>query len=188
MAKDINLLPDVTLKEEKEGKQQKLLTIISMAILVIGIFLLIGIFTYEYTVTETYNKLIKDNNERKNIVLSFADAELYQRNIKSKLATSTNILSAAKDFKTVVQNVEDLKPQGGITITDITIDKTNKVGINMASDNSDNFKLYIQNVLDKDKGQKYFTDIALGGVSSTREGGLQYNMSMTVKPNTGESK
>lgn len=181
MAKDINLLPDITLNEEKEAKQQKLLTIISMAILIVGAVGLLGAITVDLTMGEVLQRAQNENNELKNTVRNYADVELTQRAIKAKLTTSGNILQNAKDFKTDLQNLESLLPESGITIQTISIDKTNKVSLTGKASTSESFNEYINNVLSIDKGGKFFTDINLGTVSTIKDGSLQFNLTMQLK-------
>ncbi len=184
MAKEINLLPDITLKEERESKLQKLLTIVSMAIFVIGIIAVIAVFTIQITLNESYKKVVQENDSKKTQVLGFADTELSQRAIKAKITTSMNTLSAAKDYKTVIENIQSIVPDG-ITISDVAIDKTDKIVLNGKANNSESFYNYVKNVLDKEKGAKYFTDINLGSVSTTKDGDLQFNISMTLVKTSG---
>ena len=181
MAKDINLLPDITLNEEKEAKQQKLLTIISMAILIVGAVGLLGAITVDLTMGEILQRTQNENNELKKTVQNYADVELTQRAIKAKLSTSSNILNTAKDFKTDLQNLEALLPENGITIQTIAIDKTNKVSLSGKASTSESFNQYINNILNNEKGGKFFTDINLGTVSTIRDGSLQFNLTMQLK-------
>jgi Tfp pilus assembly protein PilN len=179
MAKDINLLPDVTLKEEKESKQQKLVTIISMLILIVGAIGLIGAFTYFTIVQDDYNKIVLENKKTQEKILEYANTEITQRSLKTKLVTAGNVLKAAKDYKTNIEDIQSLVPDG-ISISDITIDKANKINMNGKANNSDSFSEYVRNILDPEKGSKKFTDIALGNVSSVKDGGLQFSISMTI--------
>jgi len=185
MSKDINLLPDVTLKEEKESKQQKLLTIVSMAILIIGIVGIIGAFTIDITYTNSFKKISEANVEKGKEILGYADTESYQRAIKSKLGTSTNILKAAKDYKTIVENVQSMLPDAGVTVSDIAIDKSDRININAKAADAPTFKLLERNLLDKTKGGKYFTDVNFGSISTTKDGILQFNIAMSLLKNGG---
>jgi hypothetical protein len=178
MAKEINLLPDVTLKEERESKLQKLLTIISMAIFVVGIIAVIAVFTIQITLNEGYKKVVQENETKKGQVLGYVDTELAQRAIKSKLDTSATVIAAAKDYKTTLENILSILPDG-IIISDVAIDKTDKITLNGKANNSESFYNYIKNLLDPEKGGKFFTDINLGSVSTTKDGDLQFNITMS---------
>lgn len=184
MSKEINLLPDITLKEERENKLQKLLTIISMAIFIIGIIAAIVVFTIQLTLNTSYNKLVQDNEEKKTEVLNFAQTELTQRAIKSKLVTATNVITEAKDYKTTVENIQSVVPDG-ITISDVSIDKTDKIILNGKANSADSFYNYVKNILDEKQGSKYFTDVNLGSVSTTKDGDLQFNISMSLVKSGG---
>ncbi len=179
MAKDINLLPDVTLTEERESKLQKLLTIVSMAILVVGVIALIAVITIDLTLNDGYKKLVDENDGKKAQVLGYAETELSQRAIKSKLVTSSNVIKAAKDYKTIIENIQSIVPDG-ITISDVAIDKTDKIVLNGKANNSESFYNYIKNLLDTEKGAKYFTDVVLGSVNTTKDSDLQFNITMTL--------
>ena len=187
MSKDINLLPDVTLKEEKESKQQKLLTIVSMAILIIGIVGIIGAFTIDITFTNSYKKITEENIQTGKEILDYADTESYQRAIKSKLTTAGNIIKAGKDYKTIIENIQNLVPETGVTISDLSLDKADKVTLNAKSDTTENFKVFYKNILDKSKGGIYFDEVTIGSVSTTREGALQFNVSMKKEKNGGKA-
>ncbi|MDQ3098438.1 MAG: hypothetical protein M3Q44_01710 [bacterium] len=179
MAKEINLLPDVTLKEERESKLQKLLTIISMAIFVVGIIAVIAVFTIQITLNEGYKKVVQENEIKKEQVLGYVETELAQRAIKSKLLTSASVITASKDYKTTIENIQSIVPDG-ITISDVGIDKTDKIVLNGKANNSESFYNYVKNLLDPEKGGKFFADINLGSVSTTKDGDLQFNITMST--------
>jgi len=180
MAKDINLLPDITLNEEKDAKQQKLLTIVSMAILIIGAVGLLGTVTVDLTLGDVLQGAQKETTELKTTVQNYNDVEITQRAIKSKLTTSGNIIKSAKDFKTDLQNLELLLPESGVTIQTVTIDKTNRASLTGKAGTSESFKQYINNILSSDKGGKFFSDINLGTVSTIKDGSLQFNLTMQL--------
>lgn len=181
MAKDINLLPDITLNEEKSAKQQKLLTVISMAILIVGLVGVLGAITVDLTMGSILEKAQADNDKLKETVRQFADVEIMQRTIKAKLTTTGIILTNAKDIKTHLQNIQALLPENGISIQSVALDKANRITISGKAADSQSFKLYIANILSSDKGTKFFDDISLGSVSTTKDGSLQFSLTMELK-------
>jgi archaellum component FlaF (FlaF/FlaG flagellin family) len=179
MAKDINLLPDVALKEEKQSKVQKLLTISSMAILIVGGVVVLGVYTIFLTTKADYDKVQRENETLKHNILTYAETEIIQRGISSKVTASSTIIKTAKDYKTVVENIQNLVPDG-IVISDIQIDKTDKIALNAKANTSVSFNEYVVNLLDPLKGGKKFANITIGSVSGSKDGALQFNIVMNL--------
>jgi hypothetical protein len=78
-----------------------------------------------------------------------------------------------------MEQIQALVPDG-ISVTDITLDKSNKITINGKSNTSESFAAYIGNILDPEKGGKNFSDINLGSITTTKEGELQFTVSMAL--------
>ncbi len=181
MAKDINLLPDITLNEEKESKRQKLLTITSLAILIVGAIALLGAFTIDITLGQVLKGLQTENDKLRETVRTYADVELMQRSIKAKLTASGNIIAEAKDYKADFENLQSVLPDSGISIQSIAIDKTRKVAVSGKANDSASFNNYIGNILNQEKGARFFDDINLGSVATAKDGTLQFTLSMNIK-------
>lgn len=181
MAKDINLLPDITLNEEKESKRQKLLTVSSLAILVVGVFALLASIAIDITLGEIHKKLVAENTQLIETISTYADVEIMQKTLKAKLNTSGSILKASKDYKLDLENLQSMLPDSGISIQSVGIDKTDKISIAGKATNSSSFNAYVSNLLDREKGSKFFDDITLGSVSTAQDGTLQFSLSMLLK-------
>jgi Tfp pilus assembly protein PilN len=188
MAKDINLLPDITLNEERESKRQKLLTVVSMAILVIGTFGLLAAIAIDITLGEVHKRVVAENTKLIETISTYADVEIMQKTLKAKLTTSGTILNAAKDYKTDLENLQSVLPESGIAIQSIGIDKTNKVSISGKASDSSSFNAYVSNLLDREKGSKFFDDITLGSVSTAQDGTLQFSLAMMLKKAEGKNE
>lgn len=181
MAKDINLLPDITLNEEKDAKKQKLLTYVSMAILIAGVVALLLAFTFDITLGTIQKGVEEENAKRIEAMSSYAEVEIMQRTVKSKLTTSATILKASKDYKTHLENLQSILPENGISIQSILIDKTDKITLAGKANDSVSFNLYINNLLSADKGVKFFDDVNLTTVSSAKDGTIQFGLTMNLK-------
>ena len=181
MPKDINLLPDITLEEEKQEKRRKLFTMISIGIILIGVVIILAVYTIDITLSQTEKKLITENEEREKITLSFAEIEFQQRVISAKLKAAEKIINSAKNFKQIFEQLESVRPQNGIAYQSIAIDAKNKMNLSIKATNSEFFREYINNLLNQEKGGKYFEQIDLSGVTSNKDGTLQFTITMSIK-------
>jgi hypothetical protein len=179
MSKDINLLPDVALKEEKQGKIQKLLTITSMAILIVGGLAVVAVYTIFLTTKSEVDRVLKLNDSLRTNILNFAETEIIQRGIVAKISAASTVLKGAKDYKTVVEDIQTLVPDG-IVISDIQIDKSDKIALNAKANTSTSFNEYVRNLLDPEKGGKRFANVTIGSVSGAKDGSLQFNLVMNL--------
>ncbi|MDQ3239149.1 MAG: hypothetical protein M3P33_01360, partial [bacterium] len=164
MAKDINLLPDVALKEEKQAKLQKLLTISSMAILLVGLLAVLAIYTIYFTTKKDVDKIKASNTTLEENLNTYATTEILYRGITVKQTAAIGILKLAKDYKTIVEEIQNLIPDG-IVVSDIQIDKSDKITLNAKANTSSSFDQYISNLLSSDKGGKNFSNVSIGSIS-----------------------
>lgn len=180
MAKDINLLHDVTLSEEKSFKTQKLLTISSMAILSIGIVALVAVITMSLVLSNNITSIKDTNASLKNDVTRYADTELLQRNIKAKLTSVKTILSNSHNYSEILGQVQELVP-GGVTIGNITLGDKGAVTLAGKANDSTAFDTFVNNIIKKSDGANpTFNSVNLGSLSTDKEGNIQFNITMNL--------
>lgn len=182
MAKDINLLPDITLQEEKQERTRKLLTLISMSILVVGMVGVVIVFAVHMQLTRQYNNIVDANKELESEITSEAKVETLYRDVISRLSAIQTIRNNSKDFEFVLKKLQDLTPEG-VSFTDISIAKDNQIAITGTVNSSTNFDTFVQRLIEAQKeDNSVFQDIALASFARNQTENYQFTINMTVKP------
>ena len=180
MAKDINLLPDITLQEEKQEKIRKLLTLISMSILVIGMVATVIVFAIQITMDKQLTTINNTNTDLVTDILSFSALELDQRDLVSKLEAIKFIRDASKNYKIVLQTLEDNSPPG-VSPTNITITQDDIMTFTGTVNSTTTLHEFIERLLTVQKSEKpFFNDIAISSLTRSETGEYQFAISCRV--------
>lgn len=181
MSKDINLLPDITLQEEKQDHLKKLLTLTTMSILVVGMIGVIIVFAVEITLRNQFNSLIEANEQLTSDILRYKELELDQRDLKSKLGAALKIRKDSNNYEFILRKLEELTPNG-TTYNNLNITNDNLLSITGLVDSSTNFNQFVTNMLaNQDNPAGVFSDITLSSLSRTQDGAYQFTLTAMIK-------
>jgi Tfp pilus assembly protein PilN len=181
MSKDINLLPDITLQEEKQDRLKKLLTLTTMSILVVGMVGVIIVFAVEITLRNQFNSLIEANEQLTSDILRYKELELDQRDLKSKLGAALKIREDSNNYEFILRSLEELTPNG-TTYNNLNITNDNLLSVTGLVDSSTNFNQFVTNMLaNQDKPEGVFSDITLSSLSRTQDGAYQFTLTAMIK-------
>lgn len=181
MAKDINLLPDITLAEEKELRLKKLLTLISVSAMLISIVGVIVVFATQIFLQRQLDTNTDKNNSLREELQQFVQLELDYRAYKSKLTAIGTIRTDAVNQEAYLTKLTELLPSG-IGITSVQMTEQMLVAVNGISDSSDGLNNFIKNlVAESAKPDAYFTNVGMDSLSLDQEGNFQFRISMTAQ-------
>lgn len=182
MAKDINLLPDITLQEEKQERTRRLLTLISMSVLVLGMVGVVVVFAIQITMDRQYQAIIKTNKELENDIKNYVEVELNQRDLKSKLTAIDTIRKESKDFEFLLKKLQDVTPEG-VSFTDISITKENIMSITGTVNTTSNLNVFVGKLLEVQLETKsVFQDISITSLARNETENYQFTITSTVTP------
>lgn len=181
MAKDINLLPDVTLAEEKELRLKKLLTLISVSAMLLSIVGLIVVFATQIFFQRELNTVTEKNNRIREELQEYTQLELDYRAYKSKLTAIGTIRKEAINQERYVSKITELLPSG-IEITTLQITDQLITSVNGKADSSESIHNFVKNLIAEGaKADGYFTNVGMDNLSLDQEGNFQFRISMTAK-------
>lgn len=181
MAKDINLLPDVTLAEEKELRLKKLLTLISVSAMLLSIVGVIVVFATQIFFQRELNAVTEKNNQLREELREHTQLELDYRAYKSKLTAIGNIRKEANNQEVYVSKITELLPSG-IEITSLQITEQLITSVNGRADSSDSINNFVKSLIAESvKTDGYFSNVGMDNLSLDQEGNFQFRITMTAK-------
>jgi Tfp pilus assembly protein PilN len=186
MAKDINLLPDITLQEEKQERTRKLLTLISMSILVLGMVGVVVVFAIQITMQRQYNTLVETNNQLIKDIELYATLENSQRDLVSRISAIDLIRKNAKNFEYVLTKIIELSPSE-ISYTTLSITNDNVLTMTGSTNSAENLNLYVGKLIEEqDKEGAFLEDISITSLSKTEANNYQFTITTLVTPKQQE--
>ncbi len=181
MAKGINLLPEIALAEEKELRVKKLLTLVSISVLLIGAIAVIVTFSIYIFLQKQLDNLVLVNNNLREDITGFVPLELKQRAVKSKIVAIKNIRSGSNNFDQYLSSLISMAGDG-ISLTSISIVESLSIQLAGTASSSDTVKTFLSNLLaDQANKDGLFKDVTLGSISQSQNGDFQFTITMSAK-------
>lgn len=179
MAREINLLPPKDVAQERLEALSRRLIIASAAVLIITASIIVAIFGYLGVLSKRGADLEKDFNSYVEVINSHAEVETYQRLVKANIGRLSQVLADRVDFSQVLAHLREVAVPG-IAFTDLSMDTDGKLTISGIGSSSVHLAASLNNLLDPQKGGKYFTDVNIASLSGDKTGAYRFTISLLI--------
>jgi Tfp pilus assembly protein PilN len=122
MAQDINLLPEQSGEDKQKLQQRKMLTQVSVGVLVLTIVAVAGLFAGKLFLQVRSGNLDKDIAAQDQRIKAKHNEEGVYRTLDAKLTSLSSFLAGQKHFSTFFENFSQTVPDS-MSLTDVTIDE-----------------------------------------------------------------
>lgn len=180
MAVDINLLPKEEREKTSKTQLRKKVNVFSIAILVLILIVLAGVFSYWAFLKTKENSISKKIRESENQIQSLSQTESLFRILRTKGQSIAQIFSKQKNYGETLGNFSTFVPTG-VYLTDFSVTEDGKLKTSGVAANSQEFSNLILTLIDKESGGKFYDQVAVDSLSGTREGGFKFTLSVHFK-------
>ncbi len=121
MAQDINLLPSQTAEVTPKVRQQKMLTTVSVVVLIITIVAVGGLFAGKLALQASLTSIDNSINTETQKVQTYKEAEGVYRALDTKLTSLSNFFATQKHYSTFLTQFSQTVP-ASMQLTDMSVD------------------------------------------------------------------
>lgn len=180
MKKDLNLLPEVYEETPKEREFKRMLAIGSPVVLIGYLILLVLIYIYANIQTISANDLKNKITLAQNSISSQKETEGLYLGIKTKLTGTSKILSEQINYASTISHLEEITPPE-IFFTNLEITDRGEVEVSFSSPDSSSLSNFINNLLEENRGGKYFLKPRLTSLILSKSGAYLFSLKFSVK-------
>jgi Tfp pilus assembly protein PilN len=180
VAGEINLLPQREYEFQKREQVQRWLYLASVVVLILELSAVIGVFGFlgiRSLEIEGLNKQIEDT---KTAIQNLSSVESLQMTLKQKASKIASITQNQRRFDKALEKVTEVMPNG-VRLSGIDISDHNELSTSGEAQNSAELSSFLLNLIDEEKGGKYFDEVNVNSLSRVAGGLYDFGLNMKVK-------
>lgn len=174
MKKSINLLSHVEVKSETDLRYKKFLSIISIFALIATSLLVVILMIIQFQLKNTINILNNSNSDLETKIKEERSKEGALKVLKIKSTLLSQILSNKTNYYGLVDFLDTQIPVG-VIYEEISIPDSKTMGFSGSAANAVVFGDYLQNLIDMEKGKKYFSSLKLNSFTNGKDGSYKFS-------------
>lgn len=180
MAGEINLLPQREYEFQRREQVQRWLYLISVFVLILELSAVLGVFGFLGVRSLEIKRLNKQIEDTTTTIQNFSSVESLQITLKQKASKIVSITENQRRLDKVLEKVAEVMPNG-VRLLSIDISDKNELRTSAEAQNSAELSNFLLNLIDEEKGGKYFDAVDVSSLSRVAGGLYDFGLNMRVK-------
>lgn len=180
MAGEINLLPQREYEVQRKELIQRWFYLASVFLLVLELLAVVGVFGFLGVRSLEIRRLTSEINKTTKTIQDLSAVEGLQATLEKKAAKILSITDKQRRLDKVLEKVAEVMPNG-VKLSGINLSDKNDLVTSGEARNSTDLSTFLINLIDEEKGGKYFSEVNVGSLASSSEGKYSFGLNMKIK-------